>query len=60
MCHYYSEDTLQYWDSVANPIGKYCYECDDCYCEHWHGDHSDGCPNNNPDCFGPYVLEFND
>lgn len=49
----YSERELEEWDSVCNPMGKACYECNDCYCEHFAGDHSQGCPNLNPDCI-PY------
>lgn len=30
----YSDETLQKWDSVANPIGAACMDCDDPDCEH--------------------------
>ena len=46
----YSEYELQEWDSVCNPMGEACYECDECECEHWAGDHSEGCPHGNWSC----------
>jgi len=33
----YSEEDLQEWDSVANPMGDACYTCNECECEHWAG-----------------------
>ena len=34
----YSDDELQKWDSVANPMGEPCYHCDEVECEHYAGD----------------------
>lgn len=33
----YSEEELQEWDSVCNPMGDACYTCDECGCDHWAG-----------------------
>ena len=30
----YSDEELDFWDSVANPIGNACFDCDDLECEH--------------------------
>ena len=40
----YSEEELQVWDSVANPMGEACYHCFECDCEHWAGT-CEGCPH---------------
>ena len=58
----YPEELLEIWDGVCNPIGDFCYNCDDCFCKHWSGDHSDFCPNGNPDCYadaGGYDRYYN-
>jgi hypothetical protein len=39
----YSDEELQKWDSVTNPMGDACYTCQDCHCEHWAGTCSDDC-----------------
>ena len=52
MSCYYSDALLEEWDSVCNPIGELCFRCDNCECDHWAGDHSEYCPNLNPDCLG--------
>jgi len=31
---YYTDDELQKYDGIANPIGKACYNCDELQCEH--------------------------
>lgn len=51
----YSEEELQEWDSVANPMGEACSTCKDCDCEHWVGSCED-CENYEkwPECGGPY------
>jgi hypothetical protein len=51
----YSEEELQKYDSVNNPIGEVCDFCDDCDCDHWSGD-CKGCEKFEkwPDCGGPY------
>ncbi len=46
----YSDEELAEWDSVCNPMGQPYHECNECECEHWAGDHSEGCPHLNPDC----------
>ena len=51
----YSEWELQEWDSVCNPMGDACYDCHNCYCEHWAGDHSEYCPQGNSDCIDSYI-----
>ena len=33
-CHYYPGRLLEEWDSVCNPIGDYCYDCDEYECKH--------------------------
>lgn len=33
----YSDEELAKWDSVTNPMGDACFECDECYCDHWSG-----------------------
>lgn len=38
----YSEEELQKWDGVSNPMGKPCQSCYQCDCEHW-GDCPDDC-----------------
>lgn len=30
----YSDEELQFWDSVSNPMGDACDDCDDYDCEH--------------------------
>jgi len=30
----YSEDELDRWDGVDNPMGNFCYECEEWECEH--------------------------
>lgn len=30
----YSDEQLDYWDGVSNPMGKACYECEEWDCEH--------------------------
>lgn len=50
----YSEEQLAYWNSVCNPMGPACYECDECECAHWAADHSEYCPHLNPDCIDSY------
>lgn len=30
----YSEDELDRWDGVNNPMGNFCYECEEWECEH--------------------------
>lgn len=30
----YSDEELQYWDSVCNPMGQSCYSCEEYECEH--------------------------
>lgn len=44
----YSDEELQEWDGVANPMGQACRECYECTCEHYDGD----CPCDLPieDC----------
>jgi hypothetical protein len=56
----YSEDELQEWDSVCNPMGDACYQCDECECDHWAGDHTAGCPHMNPDCLGEEYFDLLD
>ena len=41
-CCPYSEEALQEWDSVANPMGDACFTCDNCDCVHWFGS-CEGC-----------------
>ena len=33
----YSEEKLEKWEDVANPMSSVCDECDDCECIHWIG-----------------------
>lgn len=33
----YSQETLDEWEDVVNPMGKACNGCDDCECIHWLG-----------------------
>ncbi len=37
----YSDEELQKWDSVCNPMGPACRDCDECECEHWASSCSD-------------------
>ena len=30
----YSDEKLEYWDGVSNPMGQACYSCEDWECEH--------------------------
>lgn len=30
----YTDEELELWDSVANPMGKECYICEEWACEH--------------------------
>jgi len=30
----YSEEDLDYWDGVANPMGEACNDCQDYDCDH--------------------------
>jgi len=34
----YSDEELQKWDGVSNPMGPECSRCYNCECEHWAGD----------------------
>ena len=34
----YSDEELEYWDSVSNPMGDECYTCEDWDCEHNEND----------------------
>jgi hypothetical protein len=48
----YSDEKLQEFDSVANPMGPACRDCTDCICEHWDG----VCPCSlvdSEDCYDP-------
>ena len=47
MSSQYSDTELEYWDGVANPMGKPCYSCMDFDCEHNANDEM------NPECCGP-------
>ena len=31
----YSEEELEKWDGVSNPMGQACNNCYKCECEHW-------------------------
>jgi len=55
----YSEKELELWDGVCNPMGDACYDCDNCECDHFAGDHSLGCPIGNPDCMLQNVEDMN-
>lgn len=33
----YSEESLQEFDGVSNPMGDACYDCSDTDCEHYSG-----------------------
>ena len=57
----YSEEELQEWDSVANPIGDACFTCDECDCEHWSGS-CEGCTRYEKwaECGGPSANEPED
>lgn len=35
----YSDEELDYWDGVCNPMGDACYECGEWECEHYAGEH---------------------
>ncbi len=50
----YSDEELEKWDSVTNPLGDACHVCDNCYCEHWSGtEHSCiGGDCGRMDCYG--------
>jgi hypothetical protein len=43
----YSDEELEYWDSVTNPMGKECESCDDFECEHNNN-------LNNPERYDPF------
>jgi len=51
----YSEEELQEWDSVCNPMGDACFTCEDCDCDHWAGD-CEGCDRTEKwaECGGPW------
>lgn len=51
----YSEEELQKWDSVCNPMGDACYTCEDCDCDHWAGS-CDSCTRHEKwaECGGPW------
>ena len=40
----YSDEELEYWDGVSNPMGSECNDCEEYDCEH----------NLNPDPSEPY------
>jgi hypothetical protein len=52
----YSEEELQEWDSVANPMGDACFDCEDCDCEHWAGSCDESCDRywKWAECGGPW------
>ena len=45
MCPY-SDEELEFWDSVNNPMGNACFKCDEWNCEH----------NFNPD--NPEIIDY--
>ncbi len=48
----YTDEQLQEWDGVANPMGEACRNCRECTCSHWDGD----CPcdlEGTEDCMDP-------
>jgi len=56
----YSEEQLQLFDSVANPIGDACRTCDECDCEHWEGSCPEDCQKTDkwPECGGPWSDKY--
>ena len=46
----YSDEDLERFDSVSNPMGKECYTCEDFDCEHNEND-------DNPDRCDPQFWE---
>jgi hypothetical protein len=51
----YSEEKLDEFQDVANPMGPACRECSDCQCIHWDGD----CPCDREDCPDPDRATLN-
>lgn len=54
----YSDEELQEWDSVCNPMGDACSMCQDCDCDHWAGS-CEGCEPSEKwlDCGGPWARD---
>ena len=53
----YSDEELEKWDSVCNPMGPACSECNDCECDHWAGT-CEGCQRDF--CVDPGRFAFED
>lgn len=39
----YSDEELEKFEDVSNPMGAACCDCSDCLCSHWDGKCPDDC-----------------